>query len=211
MRERGADREENAATPTSGGRSGWVGYGDRTEPDGGHYEPLPSLPQVPLWLWRKMPRWGHIALVVVVAAAGAVLVASIPGIVAGKRKERREARLTEQSVRLRIARDQRPRAASLRASAPAVSQLERAILADARRRASAGTIEGPVVGVSCAPVAPPRAGRTAFDCHAEGRAFAYPFQGVTDTAHRTMTWCKRDPPPSGDQSLDVKVSKRCSL
>jgi hypothetical protein len=192
------------------GESRWAGYGRREEEQPAErYEPMPAFTALPRWLWRKLPRWGRAALLLLAVAAIAGIVVSIPGIVASKRSAGEHERRLERAARRRVALDQAPHVRALRVGDPPAAQLRGAILGDARVRTRRGVIKGPIVNVGCTPVAPTRSGRTAYSCEAESPAFKYPFLGVTDTARRTVTWCKRDPP--AEQSLDVPVDKRCSL
>jgi hypothetical protein len=189
--------------------SRWAGYGRHDEESPERYEPMPAFTALPRWLWRKLPRWGRAAVLLLAVAAIAGIAVSIPGIVASKRSTGAHERRLERAARRRVALDQAPRVRALRSGASPGAQLRGAVLGDARDRARRGVIKGPIVSVSCTPVAPARSGRTAYACEAESPAFKYPFLGVTDTVRRTVMWCKRDPP--AEQSLDVPVDKRCSL
>jgi hypothetical protein len=134
--------------PHTGGDSG----GARGGPD--RYEPLPSLPGIPAYLWRKLsPRGRRVA-----AVAGALLlVAAVAGVVFGapaidRSKRDREAREAAEVAARRAARDrrlaveQRPRtghgpaaaglppARALEARRALVARLAAAIERDARAR-----------------------------------------------------------------------------
>jgi hypothetical protein len=189
--------------------SRWAGYGQRGQEPTERYEPMPPLIELPRWLWRKLPRWGRAAALLLAAAAIAGIVAAMPGTVASKRSAKQEGQRIQREARRRLALDQRPNFRSLRTGSAPIAQLRHAILDDARQRARRRLIAGPIVSVTCTRVASDRSGRTAFACAAETPVFKYPFQGVTDTAHRTVTWCKRDPP--AEQSLDVPLDERCSF
>lgn len=133
------------------------------------YEPLPGLPQLPGWVWRKIGRPLRAVVVVGVLAVVAMAVAAVPALreASGERaaSERRErAKLRERHIE-ELQAEQRPRLASsasiapIGAGAPAqlearaglMAELSDSILADARRRVRLGALEGPIVGVTCEP------------------------------------------------------------
>jgi hypothetical protein len=133
------------------------------------YEPLPSVAELPSWLWRRIGRGGRIgALVVLVLAIGGVA-AALPGMLESKEEqaaaERREQAERRAELVRRLEREQRPRfrrfASPAAAGAPAAEQLEaRAalmdelpaeILADARARVRGGQLDGPIRSVECEP------------------------------------------------------------
>jgi hypothetical protein len=137
---------------------------DRPERQGrpDRYESLPGLVGLPAWVWRRLPRPAKAA----VAASPLVVVALIlllgPGIDRTKdERERAEAQRLEQISERRAARqreEQRPRrrrgtaaGADLSARAALVDEVAAAIAADARRRVSAGALEGPIRRVACEP------------------------------------------------------------
>lgn len=108
-----------------------------------------------------MPKAGKVASVVALLVLIGVGIAIAPGIRESKnereareREERRQARVEREA---RIRAEQRPRFAT---AAPATDVAERrslvdeagdTVLADARRRASAGQLRGPVRSVDCEP------------------------------------------------------------
>ncbi|HEY1274484.1 MAG TPA: hypothetical protein VGF25_06225 [Thermoleophilaceae bacterium] len=141
--------------------------GAPTDPE--RYEPLPGFAELPGWLWRRMGRGGRIAAAIAVLAIVAAGIALAPGIRETK-KERAEADRAARSEQLaakvrRLRREQRPRfgrsesvapagagaAERLRARAAMMDELSGAILADARRRIRAGSLEGPVKRTDCEP------------------------------------------------------------
>src|SRR4051794_17543946 len=168
----------------------WAGYGSRPRPDEA-FEPLPGLARFPGWAWRRLPAWARAALGLAVAAGAIGIVASLPGIRSSKESAAEKAAAATANARARIAADQRPRRTLLRQHEPVTAQVEAAILHDARARARAGRLDGPVTGVACTPAA-----RAGFRCHADTPSFSYPFQAVV--ADGTVTWCRRDPPSIAD-------------
>ena len=138
-----------------------------SEPD--RYEPLPSLPELPAWVWRKIGRGGRIALVAFVLLVIAAAATSVPILLeADQQRTASDARAAaERRVALTRAlrAEQRPRErrsnAVAAAGAPAQVQLaarsavladvRAAILRDARTRARAGELKGPIKRVDCEP------------------------------------------------------------
>jgi hypothetical protein len=133
------------------------------------YEPLPSLPELPLWVWRKMSRPLRIGLVVAVAVAIPLLIvlalqldASQAEREAADRRERAQqraqrARALEAEQRPRFARapvaagTNRSDRQRLAARAAVLEDVEAGILADARARIRAGAMAGPVDRAECEP------------------------------------------------------------
>jgi hypothetical protein len=197
--------------------------------------------------WRSLRRFVYAGLVVLVLAAIAVpIVASLREDASGERAravQRQQA--LEAAERARLARDARPVRADgppLRAGAGAlvhraalVRRSETLIAADARERAAAGTIDGPIRGASCHPF-PDTEVRSAaeridatpvgrYECVAykskfeappvEGRKrtglFGYPYWLVIDYARSKLVWCKVTPRAGeGGRSLaSVPVPEPC--
>jgi hypothetical protein len=187
----------------------WEGYERRPESESETRDPLPGLLRLPAWLWRKLGRRGQVAVAAAIVALAGAIVASVPGIRSSKRSEaRREAR-AKRAARARIAADQRPHSARLDSNGAVASQLEAAILRDARGRARRHEIGGPITNVSCTLGGSAAGGRTAFRCDAATPSHSYPFVAVADASAGVLTWCKRDPPSISDEALDVPVSARC--
>jgi hypothetical protein len=132
----------------------------RRAPD--RYEPLPGIAGLPRWLWRKLPRAGRVAVVLLPLGALAVGLALAPGIDESKDRRaaaerERQAQLTAERVQ-RIRAEQRPRfergtpaGRDLAARATLVAALPVAIQADARQRVAAGALDGPIRSVDCEP------------------------------------------------------------
>jgi hypothetical protein len=131
------------------------------------YEPLPGLPQLPGWLWRRMGRSVRVAAGLLLVGAVGTAVALLPGILESKQErteaERRErAQLRAQRVR-ELEAEQRPRLrrseSIVRAGASAeerlaaraglMEELSRAILTDSRLRVRRGELDGPIRRVEC--------------------------------------------------------------
>jgi hypothetical protein len=108
-----------------------------------------------------------------------------------------------------IAQDQAPHNATLHAGIHARVALELAITADVRDRIRNGQLAGDLQSVRCRPARSPHAGRRAYRCTARVANIAYPFLGAADEHARSLTWCKRDPPPSSNAPLAVPVNPGC--
>jgi hypothetical protein len=138
-----------------------------TKPE--HYEPLPGLPQLPGWLWRRVGRGGRIAAAVVLVAAIAIGVAVAPGILESKQErtnslQRERAEFRAHRIR-KLEAEQRPRFRRSDSVAPAgageeerlaaraglMEELSRAVLADSRRRVRRGELDGPILRAVCEP------------------------------------------------------------
>jgi F0F1-type ATP synthase membrane subunit c/vacuolar-type H+-ATPase subunit K len=183
-----------------------------------------DVPPVP---WRKLALWGALAaLVVGVAAAIAV-----PRIDESKREgaaERaRRAAAADAAERARLRADQRVHRAAIVAGIGPVRALESAITADAKQRAAAKTITGPVLSTSCeaageAAIQFPHSRvykcfvKTATGLRGEGGDIlgtGYPFVATIYTKARRLAWCKQNPHAdekgmSGD--VRVKMSPACA-
>jgi hypothetical protein len=133
------------------------------------YEPLPSLPELPGWLWRKTGRGLRIGLAVVVLAIAGATIAAIPQLSESK-QERAEAARRERAAHLErqaraLAAEQRPRFGRSAAVAPVgaeeaerlaareqmLDDLAASVLVDARKRVREGDLKGPVRRVECEP------------------------------------------------------------
>jgi hypothetical protein len=128
------------------------------------YEPLPSLPELPRWLWRRMGRKARIASAITLLAVAAAAAAAIPGLreaqrEAGARTQRERAEQRAALVQ-RLRAEQRPvagrapsegAAGRLAARARIVGDLSAAIGVDARARVERGDLDGPIRRVACEP------------------------------------------------------------
>jgi hypothetical protein len=184
-------------------------------PQNDRYEPLPGLLQLPGFLYRKLGPRGRVAAKIGGALfVGGVVAAAIvlgPRIADTKRersaRDRREAAAAAAERRRALIAEQRPHRgrAGSDGSRPAVlAELQAAILADARARATSGELTGPAAeSVRCRPLTgvDPDAGRVPYDCIAitsvlpEGEdlpqgVIGHPFRAVVEYPTGRYTWCK---------------------
>ncbi len=110
-----------------------------------------------------------------------------------------------------IAQDQAPHTAPLLPGETARSGLQSAIAADARNRIRRAELTGPLQSVRCAPSGPPQAGRRPFSCTVRSAGIAFSFLGVVDERAETLTWCKRDPPPTIASPPTAPISSSCRV
>jgi hypothetical protein len=126
------------------------------------YEPMPGIFDLPAWIWRRMPPVAKVGLVLGLVALIAVAVAIAPGIRESKsereRAEQRERQRARVAREARIRREQRPRFVTGPAATAGVAARRRlldaasaSVLADARRRVSAGQLRGPIEEIDCEP------------------------------------------------------------
>lgn len=126
------------------------------------YEPMPSIIDLPGWIWRRMPPVAKLGVVLAFVALIAVALVIGPDI----RQSKSERERAEQQERLRaraarearIRREQRPRFVDGPAATAGVAARRRlldaasaSVLADARRRVAAGQLRGPIGGIDCEP------------------------------------------------------------
>jgi hypothetical protein len=162
---------------------------------------------------------------------GAAAAVAVPRIDDSKKKgaaERaREAAVADAAERARLRADQRVHQATLAVGAGTVASLEAAITADAKARAQAKTISGPVLSTRCQPTSTAVAQfpssrvykcfvKTATGLPGEGSdviGTGYPFVGTVYTAKHRLAWCKENPHADekgthGD--VRVKISPVCA-
>jgi hypothetical protein len=167
------------------------------------YEPLPSLPELPRWVWRKIGRRGRFALVGCVVLLIAAAAAAVPILLAeDERRTESDARAAaERRTELvrSLREEQRPRerrsasvaapgapdAEQLAARAAVMKELPAAILADARARASAGELKGPIRRVDCEPFPRPADGARGPEGDLAQRRGRYSCIAVTSEFGRT--------------------------
>lgn len=166
-----------------------------------------EAPPVP---WRSLAI-GAVVLVVGLGTAAAIVVPRVQeGKRAGASLAARDAAKRKAAEQARVRSDQvAHRGEGPRTRAALYGRAQAAVLADARARAGAGTIQGPIRDLTCAP-APGTTG-DAFDCTAvtdriaataqhSGGALGYPFRLKLDVRRGTFAWCKQNP-VAGEQAV----------
>jgi hypothetical protein len=86
--------------------------------------------------------------------------------------------------------------------------LAAAVRADIMDQIARQTIYGPLGKSSCTQTAS-RGAQQGFSCAVSVNGLPYPFVAVVDLHARSITYCKRDPPPV--PSENVPVSAKCLL
>jgi type II secretory pathway pseudopilin PulG len=177
--------------------------------------------------WRKLGLWGLVAALVIGAAAAIAL----PRINDAKRKGAAE-RAREQAVAVaaetaRLRADQAVHRLTIPAGADTVAALESAITSDARARARAKTISGPVVSTSCQAAtgnAVQFAGSRVYKCFVKTSAgfrgqgqdvlgTGYPFIATIYPKRHSAAWCKQNPRADEKGSrgmVHVQISPVCA-
>ncbi len=194
------------------------------------YEPLPGLPQIPAWLWRRMGLVARLAAVVAVLTATAAAGVLIP-VISEARQERAEAdrrasaAAEEQKIRA-LQAEQRPHFGRSAATGrvEAAADLRSSIRADALRRVRAGALTGPIRAVECerfprtvgevAPERDPALRRGRYACVAvtaqfagsedvEGGSIGHPYRALLDFETGRYAFCKVTgrPDPTPDQRV----------
>jgi type II secretory pathway pseudopilin PulG len=183
-----------------------------------------EVPPVP---WRKIALWSAVAAIVLGAAAAI----AVPKIDSSKKEGAAERARQEAAAiaaeRARLRADQRIHRLTIAAGAAPVAALEGAITADAKQRAAAKTISGPVLSTKCeqagtsAPVFPDSVVykcfvKTATGLRGQGNdvlGTGYPFVATIYTNKRTAAWCKQNPHADEKGSrgdVRVKLSPVCA-
>ena len=199
------------------------GHGERRSP-------LPGFLTLPARGWRALSRRGRAAVLALAAALLVVAVLLVPPALDNAAQNEADERAAIAANRERIRRSleeaQRPRRARLDPTVTVAVGLAEVVGADAARRVGAGTLDGPIAGVSCRPLRrsdgdPLHAG---FTCLVErgrrGEAYrgrdivlGYRFRAQVELASGAAVWCKESPPPlHGDQEefVRVPVSRACT-
>jgi hypothetical protein len=137
------------------------------------YEPLPSVLELPSWVWRRLPRVTRVLSVLSLVAVIGAGIAIAPGIQESKgerEQAEREARLKARAEHeALVRREQRPQfvtadpAADVAARRRLVEEAGDSVLGDARRRVASSDLRGPIRGVACEPFPRNVAGRGADD------------------------------------------------
>jgi hypothetical protein len=186
-----------------------------------------EVPPVP---WRRIAVGGAVALVLLGAAAAVV----VPAVDRGKdegaaeRRAKREAFVRGELARLR--RDQRPHFGRAAPGPPSaiVAALAAAITRDARARARAGTLDGPILRTDCERVLggrlDPRTGRALYKCTAvQGEPIdprhkvkiikGYEFISTVDLKRGPFCWCKLNVLPGEHDTSGIphlRPSRKCA-
>jgi hypothetical protein len=125
------------------------------------YEPFPSIPRIPMWVWRRLPRAGKVVVALLPFVIVALVLALAPGIDETKdRRAEAEAQRLESARAEREAEIRREQRVRFATGAPATDVPGRGRLldaaavsvgADARERVAAGELRGPIRRVECEP------------------------------------------------------------
>lgn len=191
--------------------------------------PLPNLLALPARGWRGLSRRGKVVVVALGAALFALAVALLPPALEtaaqNEANERAATAANRERIRRELIEGQRPRRARLAASQPLAPALAEQVRADARRRARAGILEGPIGHTACERIT--RTGEdpryATFTCLVErgvrgtyrGRdlLIGYRFRGRVELASGLAAWCKENPRPlhpDTEEFVTVPVSRACT-
>jgi hypothetical protein len=183
-----------------------------------------EVPPIP---WRTIAVCGLVAAIVLAAAAAI----AVPRIDQGKRhgaaERAREQAAADAAERARLRADQKVHRATVPAGADPVSTLETAIAKDAKARAAAKTIDGPVLSARCQPASTAVTQfpdsrvykcfvETATNIKGQGNdvlGTGYPFVATIYTKKHQVTWCKENPHADEKGSrgdVRVRVSPVCA-
>ena len=184
--------------------------------------PLPGFLSLPARGWRGLSRSGKAVVLALAAALLALAIVLLPpafeNALQNEANERRAIAANRERIRRELVREQRPHRAVLPAALPLAQGLAAHVGADARRRAAAGRLEGPIGPTTCERIT--RTGEdpryATFTCLVEqgergvyrGRdvLIGYRFRGRVELGTRRAVWCKESPPPlHADQEEFVKV------
>jgi hypothetical protein len=187
------------------------------------------VPPVP---WRKVVIGAAAAAIVIAVAAALIIPPLNDAKRAGAAKRAREQAAALAAERARLRADQKVHTLQVTPANGAavekslVAALETAISADAKARAKAGTITGPVLGTAC------EAAGTAVVQFPDSRVYkcfvttatglpgeggevlgtGYPFVATVYMKASKVTWCKENPQPDekGRRLLGVRISPVCA-
>jgi hypothetical protein len=191
--------------------------------------PLPSFLGLPTRGWRGLSRRGKAVVLAVGAALLGLAVALVPPALdnasQNEANERAAIAANRERIRRELIADQRPRRARLDLSQALAPALAEQVRADARRRARAGKLEGPIGNTACERIT--RTGEdpryATFTCLVErgergtyrGRdlLIGYRFRGRVELASGRAAWCKENPRPlhpDTEEFVTVPVSRACT-
>jgi hypothetical protein len=201
-----------------------------TPPGGGERRsPLPGFLTLPARGWRALSRGGRAAALVLAGAVVALALALVPpaldNAAENEANERAAIAANRERIRRVLVESQRPRRAVLSAEAAMAPALARAVRDDARERARAGTLDGPIGRTACERIT--RTGEdprfATFTCLVErgGRGtyqgrdllLGYRFRGRVELASGRAAWCKENPRPlhpDTEEFVTVPVSRACT-
>lgn len=204
--------------------------GEWTAPGGGERRsPLPNFLTLPARGWRSLSRRGRMIVLALAAALLALAVALVPPALenASENEANERAAIAANRERMRrgLVQDQRPRRARLSASEPIAPALATHVRADARSRAEAGTLDGPIGNTACERIT--RTGEdpryATFTCLVEhgGRGtyrgrdllLGYRFRGRVELASGLAVWCKENPRPlhpDTEEFVTVPLAQECT-
>lgn len=204
--------------------------GDWTAPGGGERRsPLPNFLTLPARGWRSLSRRGRMIVLALAAALLALAVALVPPALENasqnEANERAAIAANRERIRRELVQQQRPRLARLSASEPIAPALAEHVRADARRRAAAGTLDGPMGNTACERIR--RTGEdpryATFTCLVErgergtyrGRdlLLGYRFRGRVELASGRAVWCKENPRPlhpDTEEFVTVPIARACT-
>jgi hypothetical protein len=183
-----------------------------------------DVPPVP---WRKLALWGAVAAVVVGVAAAIAVPRIDERKQEGAAQRARDAAAADNAERARLRADQRVHRLALPAGAAPVAALESAITADAKARAAAKTLTGPVLSTRCEAASASVSqfpGSRVYKCFVktatglpgQGKdviGTGYPFVATIYTKPRALAWCKQNPHADEKGSkgdVRVEVSPVCA-
>jgi hypothetical protein len=163
-----------------------------------------EVPPVP---WRKLALWGAVAAIVIGIAAAIAVPRIDEGKKVGAAERARQAAAADAAERARLRADQRVHELTVPAGANMVASLEAAITADAKARAHAKTISGPVLSTACTYTSADVTqfpGSRVYKCFVktatglpgeggEVLGTGYPFIATVYAKQRRLAWCKQNP------------------
>ncbi len=204
--------------------------GEWTAPGGGERRsPLPNFLTLPARGWRALSRRGKALVAVLAVALLALAAALVPPALdnasQNEANERAAIAANRERIRRDLAEQQRPRRARLSPSEPIAPALAEHVHADARRRAQAGSLDGPIRSTACERIT--RTGEdpryATFTCLVErgergtyrGRdlLLGYRFRGRVELASGRAAWCKENPRPlhpDTEEFVTVPLARACT-
>lgn len=165
----------------------------------------PALPRPPLWA-----QW-----VLSLLVAATLIVLLVRFVDANSTPQAQAPHLSAQGIKTLNAEakildseQQAPHVVHYAATLAPLAAIEHAIAAYMTQQIDLAQIAGPLHATLCFAVPGGHLPDLAYGCSALARATSYPFEGVVDSAARTVTYCRHKPPPS--PGVSVPVSRRCA-